>query len=435
MSGVVSAVGGGLGLGGRPEMGAYGGPSYRLGYSVGGGGHYAPSGADPYAPGMEPILNGQYGIYNNGLPVDLGAPGGGGFAPQQQQQQPLGLVGYHSYHSSEDGEVSDDLESVGAAAGASIGPSHSNLYVKNIPEEVSEQQLEAAFRSYGDIDSCRLVRNLKTGASRGYGFVRYFRRQDAMMAITALNGFTFGNSALEVKFADSDAGPKSPKQLHGATPSDNLYVRNLPPSFTDADLVGLFRPYGEVVETRLLNAGTNEHGVRGMGALVRMGTVDQATLAIDSINGRLAPGGTMALMVRYADSAEDKARRHQRQLRGPRYSPYPAAGSTPASSHNPTASESAPTATPSLSSTNSLPAGFTGFTSTGLPDTTVEASSGMQKVPSVHTRMDAGVCSWLSLLHPLDLLSTHPYTRRGISFLSLPPPPPYPSSCCLPSAV
>ncbi len=56
--------------------------------------------------------------------------------------------------------------------GGEGGLPHSNVYVRNIPEEVTEPQLEALFRVYGDVTSCRLVRGTKS-TPRGYGFVRF----------------------------------------------------------------------------------------------------------------------------------------------------------------------------------------------------------------------------------------------------------------------
>jgi len=58
------------------------------------------------------------------------------------------------------------------AGGGEGGLPHSNVYVRNIPEEVTEPQLEALFRVYGDVTSCRLVRGTKA-TPRGYGFVRF----------------------------------------------------------------------------------------------------------------------------------------------------------------------------------------------------------------------------------------------------------------------
>jgi hypothetical protein len=80
--------------------------------------------------------------------------------------------------------------------------------------------------------------------------------QQATAAIAALHETACpggAGGAVEVKFADADAGDRNP-QL-SAPPSDNLYCKNLPPSFTDDELRGLFAPYGGVVECKLLHRG------------------------------------------------------------------------------------------------------------------------------------------------------------------------------------
>ena len=66
----------------------------------------------------------------------------------------------------------------------------------------------------------------------------------------------------------------------------------------------LFSPFGAVVDCRLLHGGDAS---RGVGALVRMQSVEEATAAIDNLNNRVpTAGATLPLLVRYADTAEEK---------------------------------------------------------------------------------------------------------------------------------
>ncbi len=74
------------------------------------------------------------------------------------------------------------------------------------------------------------------------------------------------------------------------------------------ELLQLFTPFGAVHECRVLHTGD---GLKGAGALVRMASVDAATAAINGINGRTPQGSTLPLLVRYADSPEEKARKQQ----------------------------------------------------------------------------------------------------------------------------
>jgi hypothetical protein len=79
--------------------------------------------------------------------------------------------------------------------------------------------------------------------------------QQALAAIQGLNQTPAGGGQglLEVKFADADAGDRNP-QL-SAPPSDNLYCKNLPGTFTDDELRALFAQHGRVVECKLLHRG------------------------------------------------------------------------------------------------------------------------------------------------------------------------------------
>ena len=62
------------------------------------------------------------------------------------------------------------------------------LFVKNISDDVNEMLLESIFRQYGDIVSTKIVYDRITWESKGFGFVEYEKKEDAMKAIEALNG-------------------------------------------------------------------------------------------------------------------------------------------------------------------------------------------------------------------------------------------------------
>lgn len=200
--------------------------------------------------------------------------------------------------------------------------SHSNVYVKNLPEEVDEATMAAIFQPFGCIECCRVQRNPRNTTGLTFGFVKYGAVEQAQAAIAGMNGAMVGTSVLEVKLADADPTEKA---LNGKTPSDNLYVRNLPNTLDDRQLRDLFTPYGGVLDCRILHNG---EGQRGAGALVRMASVEEATLAINALNGQRPPGGSDILLVRYADTEEEKAKRKDRKKPGPvaggtaRFSPY-----------------------------------------------------------------------------------------------------------------
>lgn len=78
-----------------------------------------------------------------------------------------------------------------------------NLYVKNIPTEVDENELRELFSKYGTITSLVISRdnNDPSNASRGFGFVNFEKHEDARAAVDNLNEKDFKGQALYVSRA------------------------------------------------------------------------------------------------------------------------------------------------------------------------------------------------------------------------------------------
>ena len=62
------------------------------------------------------------------------------------------------------------------------------LFVKNIDTTVNEVLLEAIFKQYGDILNTKIVYDHITWESKGFGFVEFKKKEDAIQAIEGLNG-------------------------------------------------------------------------------------------------------------------------------------------------------------------------------------------------------------------------------------------------------
>ena len=76
-----------------------------------------------------------------------------------------------------------------------------NIYVGNLSFQTSEQDLEAAFAAYGQVERAQLVKDRDTGKSRGFGFVEMTDDSAAERAIEALNGAQLGGRSLTVNEA------------------------------------------------------------------------------------------------------------------------------------------------------------------------------------------------------------------------------------------
>lgn len=62
-----------------------------------------------------------------------------------------------------------------------------NIFVGNIAAQVSDQELEDLFKEFGDIKSVKIIRDMFTQASKGFGFVEMKEKSAAEEAIKELN--------------------------------------------------------------------------------------------------------------------------------------------------------------------------------------------------------------------------------------------------------
>ncbi|CAI5442860.1 unnamed protein product [Caenorhabditis angaria] len=83
----------------------------------------------------------------------------------------------------------------------------SNLYVSGIPKSMTLHELEAIFVPFGQIITSRILSDNVTGLSKGVGFVRFDKKEEADNAIRTLNGtIPIGcQEQITVKFANNPA--------------------------------------------------------------------------------------------------------------------------------------------------------------------------------------------------------------------------------------
>lgn len=63
-----------------------------------------------------------------------------------------------------------------------------NLYVGNLPFQITEDELREAFTRFGDVASAKIIMDRETGRSRGFGFVTMPNRDEADAAIKGMDG-------------------------------------------------------------------------------------------------------------------------------------------------------------------------------------------------------------------------------------------------------
>lgn len=76
-----------------------------------------------------------------------------------------------------------------------------NLIVNYIPNELGDDELTELFKQYGPIASARVIVNVHTRESKGYGFVKFMDVRSAQRAIQCMNGFAIYGKRLKVTIA------------------------------------------------------------------------------------------------------------------------------------------------------------------------------------------------------------------------------------------
>ena len=75
------------------------------------------------------------------------------------------------------------------------------LFIGNLPFSMDEEQLTALFAQYGEVASLNIVKDKFNGRSKGFGFVEFTNEDDAMKAVTALDGSEQAGRNIAVKEA------------------------------------------------------------------------------------------------------------------------------------------------------------------------------------------------------------------------------------------
>jgi RNA recognition motif-containing protein len=76
-----------------------------------------------------------------------------------------------------------------------------NIFVGNLAPQTTEAELTEAFKAFGQVKSVQVVRELFTGASKGFGFIDMPGKAHSLAAIAALNGKDFNGQPLRVNEA------------------------------------------------------------------------------------------------------------------------------------------------------------------------------------------------------------------------------------------
>ncbi len=75
------------------------------------------------------------------------------------------------------------------------------LYVGNLPDSATEQDLSDKFAACGTVESAKLITDRDTGRTRGFGFIEMASEAEAQAAIDSLNGSDYEGRPMKVNEA------------------------------------------------------------------------------------------------------------------------------------------------------------------------------------------------------------------------------------------
>ncbi|MEE9265740.1 MAG: RNA-binding protein [Gammaproteobacteria bacterium] len=86
-----------------------------------------------------------------------------------------------------------------------------NIYVGNLPYNLTEDDLKAAFSEFGEVSSANIIMDKMSGQSKGFGFVEMPDNAEADQAIKALNESALNGRNIKVNQA-RPRGERSPRR-------------------------------------------------------------------------------------------------------------------------------------------------------------------------------------------------------------------------------
>ncbi|KAK3221891.1 hypothetical protein Dsin_008916 [Dipteronia sinensis] len=192
-----------------------------------------------------------------------------------------------------------------------------NVYVKNLSESTTEDDLKKAFGEYGAITSSVVMRDVD-GKSKGFGFVNFEDPDDAARAVEALNGYKFDDKEwyvgkaqkkyereMELKGRFEQSLKETADKFEGL----NLYVKNLDDSFTDDKLKELFSEFGTIASCKVMR---DPNGISRGSGFVAFSTAEEASRALTEMNGKMVV--SKPLYVALAQRKEERRARLQAQF-------------------------------------------------------------------------------------------------------------------------
>lgn len=150
-----------------------------------------------------------------------------------------------------------------------------SLYVGDLSPEVTEPQLLDLFQTCGTVLQVRILRDIITRRSLGYGYVNFQNPSEAEKALETLNFKQVGDRHIRLMYQQRD--PSARYSGNG-----NIFVKNLEDNIDSKGLHDLFKNFGSILSCKV---ATNDDGTSRRYGFVHFKEDDNASSAIEKMNG------------------------------------------------------------------------------------------------------------------------------------------------------
>ncbi|KAI0748151.1 polyadenylate binding protein [Daedaleopsis nitida] len=192
-----------------------------------------------------------------------------------------------------------------------------NIYVKNLDPEVTQEEFVALFEQFGNVTSA-VIQIDEEGRSRGFGFVNFDTHEEAQKAVETLHDSEHHGRKLFVSRAQKKAEReeelrKSYEQAKLEKMSKyqgvNLYIKNLDDEVDDDRLRQEFEPFGSITSAKVMR---DEKGTSKGFGFVCFSSPDEATKAVAEMNNKMI--GSKPLYVSLAQRREVRRQQLESQI-------------------------------------------------------------------------------------------------------------------------
>ncbi|KAJ1569523.1 Protein phosphatase PP2A regulatory subunit B [Nowakowskiella sp. JEL0078] len=204
-----------------------------------------------------------------------------------------------------------------------------NIYIKNLDENVTDEELSELFGVLGEMVSCVVQRD-EFGNSKGFGFVNYVDHEHAARAVEEMHEREINGKQLFVSRAQkkTEREEELRKQYERIREEKlnkyqgvNLYIKNLDDTIDDEKLRQEFSVYGSITSAKIMR--DEKSGLSKGFGFVCFSSPDEATKAVTEMNGRMLVTKPIYVAlaqrkeVRRAQLATQMAQRSQIRLQQP----------------------------------------------------------------------------------------------------------------------